>query len=412
MMNKVIIMLSTYKQAKFGARLAEVLHSMDCKVHFYTIQYSAYMFLKKHGFDTTIAKKKKVRFEKIHSVKFNDQVEVLSNRMNSDECACLYNVVFADLEQIEKKQPVDGIIIWNGLNVEHRAASNFARQYYKKVLFCEVSNLPGKLFVDKFGTNAKSEIYNNIQILDRYSDNVAEYNDWREKYLLYKERQIKVPQAKSRFTDLSFKVLLDVIGYFFVTHVGYNKKYIFKRFLGLVKNFGNNFQFDNYIYKKHQDEYVFLPLQVSYDTQVLINSDVTVDDSIKIAIDRAQKLNKKLVIKPHPQESDYQVINKLLGLRKNSNFILVNDNTFEIIKYAYEIITINSTVGLEAMIMNKNVKFLGRSFYAKMNGEQLRKYVMSYLINIDFFDDSEISINDVEKLLNRMEGNIEGSYNC
>ena len=74
-------------------------------------------------------------------------------------------------------------------------------------------------------------------------------------------------------------------------------------------------------------------------------------------------------------------------------------------KYAEEIWTINSTVGLEALIMGKKIKILGKALYKDFKGDYLKKYISSYLLNIDFFDKKDISMEATKNIINRLEDN-------
>ncbi len=64
---------------------------------------------------------------------------------------------------------------------------------------------------------------------------------------------------------------------------------------------------------------------------------------------------------------------------------MVSYNTFQLIQNANSVITINSSVGLEALILEKNVKFLSKTFFDKLTNEFLVNYIINYLIDIDFF---------------------------
>jgi len=87
--------------------------------------------------------------------------------------------------------------------------------------------------------------------------------------------------------------------------------------------------------------------------------------------------------------------------RQKLNFVLTDENTFNLILDAEEVVTINSSVGLEALILDKKVTFLGKSFYSELTLELLRNYILSYLVNIDYFSDDDIDINELDKVIKR-----------
>ena len=51
----------------------------------------------------------------------------------------------------------------------------------------------------------------------------------------------------------------------------------------------------------------------------------------------------------------------------------------DLIKAADRVITINSTVGMEALLYHKPVEILGRAFYQHFDNERLKKYIHHYL---------------------------------
>ena len=81
----------------------------------------------------------------------------------------------------------------------------------------------------------------------------------------------------------------------------------------------------------------------------------------------------------------------------------MNGDIKKMIREAEKIITINSTVGLESILMGQKVEFLGRSFYQcfMKKREWLPKYILGYLVNIDYFGTNEITGNTLEECLRR-----------
>ena len=131
----------------------------------------------------------------------------------------------------------------------------------------------------------------------------------------------------------------------------------------------------------------FFPLQVSTDQQVLVNYD---GGSIFAAIDEAvaysEQCGVKLYIREHPAESRKNEIRKYLLKKQDTHpcLVITDESVYNLIESSQEIITINSTVGLEARINFKKVKFLGRSFYNKATDLQLAKYLNNYLVSVDY----------------------------
>lgn len=118
------------------------------------------------------------------------------------------------------------------------------------------------------------------------------------------------------------------------------------------------------------EHYVFLPLQVHDDSQILLHSPRFSDMPAVVdfcargvaAFNAAHGGNLKLVIKEHP--SDYGRIDyaKLRARHPDLAFTRTSD-TRELIAKAQAVITVNSTVGIEALLYLKPVVTLGDAFY-------------------------------------------------
>ncbi|MFX6461669.1 hypothetical protein ABTG33_19100, partial [Acinetobacter baumannii] len=81
----------------------------------------------------------------------------------------------------------------------------------------------------------------------------------------------------------------------------------------------------------------------------------------------AKQKKMALVVKPHPAELDQRVIDEVSALREKLGFVMTNENTFKLINGAALVVTINSTVGLEAKLMKKDVVFLGETMYSSFD---------------------------------------------
>jgi capsular polysaccharide export protein len=86
------------------------------------------------------------------------------------------------------------------------------------------------------------------------------------------------------------------------------------------------------------------------------------------------------------------MIAEIVRLQKAYSFDIVAAPTTELIRHAQMVVTINSTVGLEALLYGKDVVSLGRCFYKEFDQTRLLKYIHSFLIDgIDYFGSGEIS---------------------
>ncbi len=118
---------------------------------------------------------------------------------------------------------------------------------------------------------------------------------------------------------------------------------------------------------KHADtlpeKYIFVPFQVAYDTQIVQYSPWVKDmyQLFEIIKTCAAHTGLHFVIKEHPSDrvSNYQA---LYGSSDKVSFS--SDETQKLIENAEAVLTINSTVGIEALLFEKRVIVLGEAFYA------------------------------------------------
>jgi hypothetical protein len=117
--------------------------------------------------------------------------------------------------------------------------------------------------------------------------------------------------------------------------------------------------------------FVFLPLQVHDDSQILLYSPHFPDMPSVIrfcvggvaAYNRMSGAEMKLVVKEHP--SDHGRIDYSDLYRKYPDIVFTKlANTQDLIAKSEAVITVNSTVGIEAMLQLKPVITLGDAFYA------------------------------------------------
>lgn len=394
-LKKILVIVKDFDRAIYFFRLKMSLEK-NYKCIFLTYQMSVYYYLKYHRCDVHLMKNNVIKYKS--SIDLRTTIEFKLNRLDIKNMEKIYSITYYYLNKINKKESINYIFIWNGTSIFDLAGIEFAKINNIKTLFFEVANIPKKMFIDRQGTNANSELQKNISVLNKYKINDRQYSDWKNKYINNKLKKHIVPQAKER-KYIKICSLVNIMGYIFYTHIGYNFDCIKRKIQSLRKN-TINFIYDNINYTKRK--YIFFPLQVSNDSQILIHSDIGLMDAIAYTVNEAQKKHLDLIIKPHPAERNKDVLNRIYQLKQKYNFYFINDNTFKLIKYAEKVVTINSTVGLEAKICGKDVEVLGKAFYKDFTEDDLKKYILGYLINIDYFSDEEISKEAIDELEKRM----------
>lgn len=309
------------------------------------------------------------------------------------------------LNDLHKKYDIKYIFMWNGTFVMERVARCFAKKNNIEMRFFELANIPGKLFCDRAGVNRESLVYIDTAVLDMYEVDEKKYSKWFDKYYKIKTSNYVIPQArKDRFSyfDKIKDVIIDYYGYIFMGGINCNNRNLIRRFLKKIKK-DNRGAYSEYSSVGNEEKYVFFPMQCSGDTQLLLNSNVDNIEAAEIAYEYAVMNKLKLVIKPHPAEADVEYISNFIRkLReKNIECVMTNDNTFELIMKSKKVFTINSTVGLEAMILGKSLSILGYSMYERFNKKRLMAYISSYLIDVEPFGYEDINESDFNRILNR-----------
>lgn len=110
--------------------------------------------------------------------------------------------------------------------------------------------------------------------------------------------------------------------------------------------------------------YIFIPFQDDWDTQIRLFSPWISDmrELFSFAQLVAQRSGRVVVLKEHPSS---RVKYPDLVMRASEKVIFANGNsTQELIENADCVVTINSTVGLESILLAKPVPVLGEAFYA------------------------------------------------
>ncbi|MGF1848315.1 hypothetical protein, partial [Vibrio lentus] len=241
----------------------------------------------------------------------------------------------------------------------------------------------------------KEECYSNKEIAEIF-----------ERFLLLKRKQLTIPQKSGGFLSKLLKGLLFNLDTLIqlVTNV-YSDRRV--KINIKTRNSKNRMEVD-FTQLSSIDDFdncIFFPLQVSTDQQVLINyRGGSIEAAIKEVIAYANMNNLTLVLKDHPGEHNKENIRKLVeSICRHSGvrYLWVNARVPCILDKIHRVITINSTVGLEALINGNDVKFIGDSVYNGMTKQELAKYLNDYLVPVDYQIDTTICADLVNKILLR-----------
>lgn len=233
------------------------------------------------------------------------------------------------LYSIVNKNSINMICVWNGCRLPLASAIYTAKKMNLKTMFFENGILPHTTTVDSQGVNFSGsltgmtpEAINSIQL---NPVNLAQL------------RQISLITREKKSLNLKNK----------------------------LRNYEDK---DDLI----PDRFVFVPFQVFDDSQIILHSPniKTMESLIGYVHNAVEDHNERckdnlsIVVKEHP--SDFGRINyKHLKeqYRNKGVFFANNIATEDLIKKSSGVITINSSVGIEALLFHKQVITLGKAFY-------------------------------------------------
>lgn len=268
--------------------------------------------------------------------------EFLIQKLEYQRCWNIYLYILLQLMNKPELNSMRKMILCSGNGLAEQPATLFCQQRNITTRYVELSNFPNKVFIDPTGSNARSALALNPECLDALPD-VAEdiHTQWMAEY----EAEKRQPPLQARNNPCE-KLISEISQ---------------DRVLG------------------RRGDFLFLPLQVSYDTQLWLNADLRNEDAIRHASRAARQEKRDLVVKIHPAETVPSELVNIARLQQRYGFKITQENTVDLIKAAARVITINSTVGLEAKLYRKPVEVLGRAFYQHFSHEQLKKYLHRYL---------------------------------
>ncbi len=396
-MQTAVAFVGSHSDYNFFSRFYSGLYTKEFMLTLLTCKPSLWIYARMQNIPCTFIKNS-------NNVHINQNVhattEVCSKEVNEREATRFYNGVFECLEKLNGINNISFVLIWNGHSIPTKAMAAYAQGKKIPTLFFELSNIPQKIFVDPVGVNAKSLLFQKPEILSQFAVDEEQYLAWREKYLEYKRAESATPLAMKSQKVSNVLMPIDAVAARFFDIPVIGNMNILKKLNEFSKRNGIKFQYDAYAYTSGQ--YNFFPMQLSNDSQLVFNSGISSQEAITVAYEQSRKQGRDLLIKPHPLERNKVVFEFLSSIRSKENVYIVNNPTTQIVEYSQEIITINSTVGLEGLIAEKKVTFLGNSFYRQFNSERLRNYVLGYLIDIDYFSNTPLSDKNIEELLSRV----------
>ena len=323
-------------------------------------------------------------------------IEVLNDEVLYDHALSEISSSLNRLDALFAAENITQAIVWNGQQLMGRICTLFCKKHGIRVSYLEISNLPQKLFVDSAGVNALYSVCKFPSTLDDLEVvSATKHEAWKFYYVEQKKKPL--PQSSVSYAKVPLLFVNKILKIFF-RGVG-DSNILFKR-LQRVDQSNRFLRLIDGLYPG--SEFIFFPLQVTNDTQVKLHSDLDLQEAIMRALKVAKQRGKRLVIKMHPAESGIEILDYLEEIKKDSVVFVSNANTVDLIQRSSCVVTINSTVGLEALIFKKDLITLGSALYQDFNQERLLKYIHGYLIDgVDVFGNTKIPKDQALQLIEK-----------
>ncbi len=248
------------------------------------------------------------------------------------------------------------VFLWNGSGLAAAITEQLARARGIPLLFAENGYLPNTLQLDPEGVNAFASLgrdigLEEIRALTYSADRIAELEALLDDY--------RAGRAPSRIPPLGGRVRPSPLAYLVQAWDDWRER-------------EPSLRANRFIPREPPalpERFVFFPLQVRSDSQLTIHSPIY-GNRLDLAIadlDRAVHAvdpDLRLVIKLHPADlgkTDYDPM-----VKRYPHLIWIGGGDVRtILSKARCVVTVNSTVGIEAMIFGKPVVTLGDNFYVR-----------------------------------------------
>ncbi|GAU03431.1 capsular polysaccharide biosynthesis protein [Burkholderia stabilis] len=384
--------MDSMQRYRFMIRLAAAVRG-EIPVTFATSEPLAHLLIRRAGFRSIYLRSRREAGNAGFAC--GDAIEVLNGRVSRERARRESASVVRTISGLLATEHVAQCVMWNGQQLVCRAIAHMCAERRVPMKFLEISNLPDKLFADVLGVNARSSIARCPSMLDRLPlPAESAHRDWLQRYERDKMRPL--PQAATSWraslqSAVNYGMKLATGG------VGRNDRdTIVTRPATVDARHTIAPDADALAMRR----YVFLPLQASDDTQLKLNSDVDNLEAIDIALRYAAHERAELIVKLHPAERSAVLIDAVLDMKRRRGFDIAASATVDLVKHACVVVTINSTVGLEAMLYGKPVVPLGRCFYGSFDRDRLLRYIHAFLIDgIDYFGAGAVPDHAARRIL-------------
>ena len=258
---------------------------------------------------------------------------------------------YALLQDFMTASRIDAVFVWNGSGRAARVAAFIARQRGLPVLFGENGYLPDTIQIDPEGVNQLASVSRRIgNAIDHVRIEADQLAALRQRIeILHSGRPWAVHKPRVK-ASLGARLASEL------RNISWDK---LRRALGGNRNIP--------VTASLPSRYIFIPFQVEADSQLILHSPLVGTDMelfLEVCYAAVQQAapDCKLVVKLHPANLGRINYAPLLNKFADVQF-LKGGSISRLIEGSQAVITINSTVGLEALTYYKPVLTLGDNFY-------------------------------------------------
>lgn len=304
--------------------------------------------------------------------------------------------LFSTCKKYFGESKIDVVVAWGGIRSYSSIPTVIAKKSNVNCAFIEKGLFPFTLQVDDKGVNASGKLKNEFKLVFKVTENHP--LDFYQSLL--KKKWYFTQPVNSVNTISKINYLLEEFGFkellIKIFHKYFETK-LLKKF-----NYKERWEVTDPISSTETIEetgYIFIPFQVSDDSQLLVEGG-WIKDNISLVESVLKSLNElgvksKIIIKEHPRE--FRNFNFQKRLSKH-HVQFSKAGTIDLINKSKVIMTINSTVGFEALVFSKPVIITGNSFYESIplitkanNQSELTVNLKKFLLSDFQFDDNEVN---------------------
>jgi capsular polysaccharide export protein len=390
-MTTILSLAESQQQFEFFSRFNLNGRALGYKFIIVTSKLSIYLLCKISGIECSIVN----RSNTIATHKdLTTTGEVVHGFFTEEEASIYYSSFKRTISELYSSNNINLTMIWGGGDtVASHAMVDQAKKNGIQTLFFDKANIPGKIFVDPRGTNYESYLYKNINILDKAKSNEDAFKNYKKRF---QSTNQLLGYRNKKYLNWLFPI--DLL-YSFFSHLPFrgDDQLIKKIFASFSKKKGT--PIDSYVLR--DGSYIFIPLNHSFEIQKENMSYLLAKELLMEGKALADQLGKDIVVKYHPAENDAKFFDFIRSLQHKYKFFIRNNSSRELISNACTIVASNTSVALEAMLMEKPVVHVGRSIFRELDQKRLSSFITWYLINIDLSLSEPISTEVIEIIIKR-----------